>query len=69
MQKELILKQIVQADKKGALMFTEPGETIQTAGGPQRVTPGTSVAVQLPDPKEAAEYEHGATYKITIEKM
>jgi hypothetical protein len=70
MQKKMVLVNIVQNKQRGALMFSDVLETQQPQqpGRPQQATQGNSVAVQLTDPKEAATYEIGETYNITIEK-
>jgi len=71
MNKKLILKNIVQADNRGALMFSEPGtDPVPGAGGRPGTPgkPGITVAVQFTSAKEAAAYDQGEEYTITITK-
>jgi len=57
MNKKLTLKNIVQADSRGTLVFQEIDSEKKVV---------SSVAVQFTDPKEAAKYEQGKTYSIVI---
>jgi len=57
MDKKMILKNIVQADSRGTLVFQEIGEDKKVI---------SFVAVQFTDPKEAAKYEQGKEYNIAI---
>ena len=57
MDKKMILKNIVQVDNRGTLVFQEVGKDKKVI---------SSVAVQFTDPKEAAKYEQGKTYSIVI---
>lgn len=61
MNKKVILKNIVQADKRGTLLFNE-----QTKD--EKTLPAVSVAVSFNDPKEAAKYEQGEVYEVIIKK-
>lgn len=65
MQIELTLQTIVQANKRGALQFSETVPDPQPGQRPSVAT----VAVQVTDPKQTLEFEQGATYKITFEKL
>lgn len=57
MNKKLKCTNIIQAENRGTITFTELDKDKK---------PVTVVAVQFNDPKEAAKYEHGKEYTITI---
>lgn len=59
MQKTFIVKQIVQADKRGAVMLQE-----KTAD--EKTQPAVQIAITFTDPKEAAAFTHGAEVPVTI---
>lgn len=59
MNKKMTLKNIVQADKRGTLLFTEVSKDAK------KPTPCT-VAVSFDDPKEAAKFEQGKDYNVSI---
>lgn len=61
MQVKVILKNIIQADKRGSLMLTS-----ETKQGEQ---PSMSVAIAFNDPKKVKEFEQGETYEIVIKKI
>lgn len=61
MQAKVILKNIVQADKRGSIMLTS-----ETNPGEQ---PSMSVAVSFNDPKKVKEFEQGELYEIVIKKI
>lgn len=68
MQKKMFLLDIRQNKQRGTLIFSDTAETEQVPGRPQQVVKGNSVAVQLADPKEAATFEIGESYTVTINK-
>lgn len=61
MNKKIYLKNIVQVDKRGTLLFNEQSKD------PKKPSACT-VVVSFNDPKEAAKYEQGEDYTITITK-
>lgn len=65
MNKKLSLTNIVLSPNGGALQFAEPAEKAEP-GKPQK--PGITVAVRFPTAKEAAAFDQGEEYTITITK-
>ncbi len=62
MNKKLKVVQIVQGSQRGSVQLTE----IDKDGKP---VPGAPVAViQFADPAEAAKFEHGKEYTLTLTK-
>lgn len=69
MQKKMVLIDIRQNKQRGTLILSDAKETEQVPGRPgQPNLKGNSVAVQLDDPKEAATFEIGEVYTVSITK-
>ena len=59
MQKKMTVKNIVLADNRGTVVLQETDKDKKVI---------SSVAIQLSTPKEALEFEHGATYDVSFSK-